>query len=45
MYCVPLPVEPCRLQVDWSMRTLALTYWLDCNDPLVCQVVLVLHTL
>ena len=41
-YMVP-HVEPCRLQEDWSIRTLALTYWLDCNDPLLCQVALVLN--
>ena len=40
-----LPVEPCRLQVDWSIRTLALTYWMDYNDPLFCQVALVLNRL
>ena len=33
-----------RLQVDWSIRTLALTYWLDCNDPLLCQVALALNS-
>ena len=29
--------------MDWSIRTLALTYWLDCNDPLLCKVALVLN--
>ena len=39
-----LPVEPCRLQVYWRIRTQALIYWLDCNYPLLCQVALVLNT-
>lgn len=34
-----------RLQVDWSIRTITLTYWMDCNGPLFCQVALALNRL